>query len=195
MIGKIRGNLVEVSGNLGLLETVSGVFYEVYLPASLISSLLPTPLEIYTYLHVREDAQILFGFAGKREHDLFILLLSVSGVGPKTAFSISSFFKSDELIQAIRNNDVTFISRVPGLGKKTAMKIILELAPKLHSEFSFEKMQVSEDDKTVIDALVSLGFKTQEAKDILQKLPSDLTMEQKITEGIKLATAPRKPKS
>ncbi len=188
MIGKIKGDLVEIESNIGLIETTSGVFYQVFLPSSLLSDQLPSPIEIYTYLHVREDAMILFGFETKHQHDVYKMLLTVPSVGPKTAYTVISFAPVDALISAIKNNDVNFFSRIPGLGKKTSMKIILELASKLESEFKMTQMYFSDDEKTVIDALVSLGFKTQEAKDILQKISKDLTVEQKIKEGLRLGT-------
>jgi Holliday junction DNA helicase RuvA len=189
MIGKIKGTLTEIDNNVGLIETSGGVFYQVYLTASLAGHMqLPAPLEIYTYLHVREDAMILFGFETKQQHDVYKMLLTVPGVGPKTAFSVISFAPVNDLIAAIKENDVAFFSRVPGLGKKTAMKIILELASKLESEFKMTQMYFTDDDKTVIDALVALGFKTQEAKDLLQKMPKDLSVEERIKEGLRLGS-------
>ncbi len=189
MIGKIKGTLVELHQNQGLVETKSGVFYQVYLPPQLLSLQLPKEVEIYTYLQVRDDALILFGFETKNQHDLFTMLLSVSGVGPKTAFSLISFTSSDELLSAVRNNDVAYFSKVPGLGKKTAMKIILELSTKLKSEFQMKNMYDSEEDKTVIDALISLGFSTQQARETFNKVPRDLSVEEKIKEGLRIATA------
>jgi Holliday junction DNA helicase RuvA len=188
MIGKIKGTLVEIESNVGLIETKSGVFYQVFLPSSLLGTLLPSTIEIYTYLHVREDAMILFGFETKKQHDVYKMLLTVPSVGPKTAYTVISFSPVEDLLSAIKANDVNFFSRIPGLGKKTAMKIILELASKLESEFKMTQMYYSDEDKTVVDALVSLGFKTQEARDIFQKLPKDLSIEQKIKEGLKLGS-------
>lgn len=189
MIGKIKGKLVELAQNQGLIETSGGVFYQVYLPPQLLSFSLPKEVEIYTYLQVRDDALILFGFETKSQHDLFTMLLSVSGVGPKTAFSLISFTSEDELLSAVRNNDVTYFSKVPGLGKKTAMKIILELSTKLKTEFQMKQMYVSEEDKTVIDALISLGFSSQQARETFQKIPRDLSVEEKIKQGLRIATA------
>lgn len=187
MIGKIKGTLVEVENNTGLIQTSGGVFYEVFLPTSLLSS-INQELEIYTYLNVRDDALILFGFKAKQEYHLFKLLLSVSGVGPKTAFTITSFSNSKDLINAVTSNNIDYFSKIPGLGKKTAMKIILELSQKLDQEFKLEKMYLSEDEKTVVDVLVSLGFKNQEAKNILSQLPKDLSLEDKIKEALRKTT-------
>lgn len=192
MIGKIKGLLSEIDSTTGLIETPSGVFYKVFLPTSLLLVQTPIKVELYTYLQVREDALVLFGFEHKRDHDLFIMLLSVSGVGPKTAYTVSSNSKPDALIQAVRENNIDYFTKIPGLGKKTAMKILLELSQKMKGEFQLEKMYLSEDDTTVIDALVSLGFKSQDARNILSKIPKELSVEEKIKEGIKIATQKKK---
>lgn len=186
MIGKLKGKLVEIDNNIGLIETSGGVFYEVFLTPSLISLTPPkSPIELYTYLQVREDALILFGFQTKKEHEFFKLLLSVQGVGPKTAYSVISFTKIDEVYAAVKENNVDYFTRIPGLGKKTAMKIILEISQKIKSEFNLQSMYLSEDDKTVVDALVSLGYKSIEAKKLLQKIPKNLSIEEKIKHALK----------
>ncbi len=193
MIGKIKGKLTELDGNTGLIETSSGLSYEVFLTANALSkNKINSVLEIYTYLQIREDAHVLFGFETKNEHKLFKMLLSVPGVGPRTAFSVVSFSKEEELLLAVRENDISYFERVPGLGKKTAMKILLELSHKLNSEFELKKMYLSEKDKTVIDALVSLGFKTHEARKIFSKIPTNLTLEEKIRASLRLITPDKK---
>jgi Holliday junction DNA helicase RuvA len=187
MIGRIKGTLVEVEGNVGLIETASGVFYEVYLTTSLLASHFPpSPIEVRTYLHVREDILRLFGFKTNSEYKLFTMLLDVPGVGPKSAFSIISFTKIDELVAAIKTNDAKYFTKIPGLGKKTALKIILELATKFDSEFTYKEVHLSEEDKTAVEALVALGFKATDVKMSLEKLPQDLGIEEKIRESIKL---------
>jgi Holliday junction DNA helicase RuvA len=187
MIGKLKGKLVEVDKNVGLIETSGGVFYQVFLPTSLLSSIInyPSSIEIYTYLQVRDDALVLFGFETKQQHDFFLLLLTVSGVGPKTAFTVISALKTEEIIRAVTSNEVDAL-KVPGLGRKTAMKIILELSSKLKSDFDMSKMVLSDDDQTVVSALVSLGYKSHDAKKIVSKLHKNLTIEEKIKEALKL---------
>lgn len=189
MIGKIKGTLSEIEGNLGLIETTGGVFYQVFLTSNLLAAVIPSPIEIYTYLQVREDALVLFGFKTKDEYKLFQLLLSVSGVGPKTAYGIVSALKVEDLLTSIKSNDVDALTKVPGLGRKTAMKIILELSQKLKQDFNMEKMFISEDDKTVVEALVALGYKSQDAKLILKKIAPDLSVEDKIKEGLRIRTS------
>jgi len=193
MIAKLKGTFSEVDGNKGLIETTNGVFYEVFLTPKLLATSLPgSEIELYTHLQVREDAHILFGFSNKNEKKLFELLVAISGVGPKTAYGVISFSSDEELFAAVRSNDVDFFSKVPGLGRKTAMKIILDLSQKLKSEFQMEKMYVSDDDKLVIDALVSLGFKSQDAKKVFSKLPKDLSVEEKIQQAIRQVSNPKK---
>lgn len=186
MIGKIKGKLVEVENNIGLIETTCGVYYQVYLPQQLISFELPYFIELYTFLHAKEDTFILYGFADKKELDFFKLLLTVPNVGPKTAFTVISYSKIEELVKAVKNNDIDFFSQIPSLGKKTAMKIILEISQKLKSEFKIEKMYLTHEDKMIIDALVSLGFGLNEAKKVIPKLPKKFSIEKRIKEALKM---------
>ncbi|MFN4212649.1 MAG: Holliday junction branch migration protein RuvA [Microgenomates group bacterium] len=187
MIGKLKGKLVEVENNVGLIETAGGVSYQVHLPSFLTANLqLPAPVEIYTYLQVREDALILFGFSTKTHLNFFKMLLSVPNIGPKTAFNVVCFSDIDKLITAVKENNIDFFNQIPGLGKKTAMKIILELSQKLKTEFEFDKMYLTEDDKMVVDALVSLGFKTFEAKKVIFQIPKNLSVEERIKKALKM---------
>lgn len=187
MIGRLKGTLTEVDGNIGLIETSGGVYYQVFLTSTLLTRCIPPDsIDIYTYLNVREDALTLFGFEDKKEYRLFTLLIGVPGVGPKTAFGIVSFSKVNDFVTAIKANDASYFTRIPGLGKKTALKIILELSAKFESEFTFEQTFVSEEDTVVIEALTSLGFKAGDAKEILNKIEKTKSTEEKITEGIRL---------
>lgn len=186
MIGKLKGTLVEREGNLALIETTGGVFYEAYITNHLLTSvMLPSVVELYTFLNVREDALTLFAFETKQEYKMFKMLLDVPGVGPKSAFSIVSSSKNEELINAVKKQDATFLTRIPGLGKKTALKILLELSAKMNTEFQLEPTAQSEEDQTVIDALTSLGFKASDITKILPKIAELSSVEEKITEGIR----------
>jgi len=189
MIGKIKGKLAEIEGNIGYIETTAGIFYRLFLTPAIISdNPVLSEVEFYTYLQVRDDALVLFGFETKNQYQFFKLLLTVSGVGPKTAYLVISFSKIDELITAIKDNNVDFFTRIPGLGKKTSMKIILELSQKLKAEFVFEKMSLSDDDQTVIAALSSLGFNNNESRKILTRIDKSLSIEEKIKKSIQLLT-------
>lgn len=187
MIGKIKGILAEIDGTVGLIETSTGIYYNVFLPPSILTTHIPpAEVEVITYLHVREDALILFGFKTKNEHKLFHLLLDVNGVGAKSAFTIISHSKTDEIIAAVRDQDIKYFTRIPGLGKKTAMKIMLELSQKFKAEFKFEQPLETAEDKMVIDALSSLGFRVAESRKVLEKIPTDLEVEQRVKKAIQI---------
>lgn len=186
MIGKIKGNLSEINGNLGLIETGAGIFYEVFLtPTAITQNKIKQEIEIYTYLQVREDEWRLYGFQTKKELQLFKLLLTVSGVGPKTAFTVISFTNTEEITEAIKKNDFSSLQKIPGLGKKTAMKIIVEIAEKLKTEVELDKLFVTEEDKNALDALVALGYKMAEARQLLSKIDRTLPLEEKIKQALK----------
>ena len=139
MIGKIKGILMELDGNSGLIETKSGLFYQVNLTPSIINNhKADKNLEIYTYLQVREDALVLFGFESKKEYDFFKLLLAVSGVGPKTAFSVISFAKIDDLTKAVKENNSDYFIKIRQL-LATRLSIIEILDFKNHEVFNIEE--------------------------------------------------------
>lgn len=190
MIRKIKGTLCEVDTNLGLIETNSGVFYEVRLTDSILTSHVPPcEIEVYTYLQVREDALNLFGFKDNSEYKIFLLLLGVPGVGPKTAFGLISKVEIDDFISAVQSNNLSFFSKIPGLGKKTSLKIILELSEKFNSEFKFNQTKLSESDKDIVDALKSLGFKVENFDNILSKLDVEKSTEARITDAIRILSS------
>ncbi len=186
MIAKIKGVLTETDQNIGIIETAGGISYQLYLTPQILSkNPVGSSVDIYTYLQVREDAQVLFGFESKQQFRFFTLLLSVSGVGPKTAYGIISYVNVNELIEAARTNNVDFYSHIPGLGKKTAMKILLELSQRANKGFSFDAFYISDEDKIVIDTLTTLGLSSLEAKNLLGKLPKNLSVEEKVKSALK----------
>lgn len=189
MIGKIKGVVSEIEGNIGLIETASGLFYRVFLTPEIVGRYgVGSPLEIYTYLHVKEDGLTLFGFEDKNKYTLFTMLLSTDGVGPKLAFTIISFTNATQIIEAVTNSDLSFFSGIPGIGKKTAQKILLELSGKFNSEFVLSTAILSAEDKTVVDALVSLGFDKRQAHGVIDKLDKGISLELKIKQSIQLLT-------
>lgn len=187
MIGKITGTLIETSGTTGYIETASGLTYLVHIPPRFISHTNTSEqITLYTHLHVREDALVLYGFEQHKIYTLFLDLISISGVGPKAGFTISSYLSYEEISQAILTNDVDTLTRVPGLGKKTAMKIILELSQKMKRNIDISDISVSDDDQTIIDTLLALGFESQKVRTVTRKLPDDISLEEKIKEAIRL---------
>lgn len=185
MIGKIKGTLTEVDLHEGIIMTASGIGYRIYLTPKLLSLPTPSDFEIYTYHQIREDAQVLYGFESKQEHQFFTLLLTVDGVGPKTAYTVISQLTPSQVFEAVRANDVTALTKVSGLGKKTAQKIILELSNKFKTGFDLEKVKEIEVDEEAVLALSALGYSKADAKKMLEKVDSSLSLTEKVTSALK----------
>lgn len=191
MIAQLTGTSIRIHKNPIVLD-VHGVGYAVHVPQKLLTTVTKDQkLTIYTHTHVREDTLQLFGFSTEEELALFDLLLTVSGIGPKTALSVL-----DRGVSAIRNaivsSDVEFFMTVPRLGKKNAQKIIIELKSKLGST---SELDLSKDDsgdtKQIIDALISMGFDRKEARETIQRLPDNGSLEQKVKSALQLLGKPR----
>ena len=186
MIGRIRGILSERLAP-EILVDVAGVFYEVHVPMSTVYQLPAVGREVslHTHLVVREDAHLLYGFFTLQERQMFRSLIKVSGVGPKMALTILSGMAVDEFVRTIRVNDIAGLTRMPGIGRKTAERLIVEMKDRL-SEWGSE-LQVTFPDASVgagagdramsqeaETALISLGYKPQEAaRMIAQVLKAD----------------------
>ena len=164
MIGSLKGILARKAPD-GVLVDVAGVGYEVRVPLSTLSDLPPEgeSVHLHIYTHVRDDAILLFGFAAQGEKKVFTTLLGVTGVGPKLALSILSGIKADEFASAVEAEDIALLSSVPGLGKKTANRIVLELKGKLpRAEASVDTVSMDS-----ISALVNLGYKRSMASEVV----------------------------
>lgn len=185
MIGKLKGSLTEVDGSEGIIMTSAGVGYRVYLSPALLSLVPPREVEIYTYHQVREDAHILYGFETKQQYQFYTLLLTVDGVGPKTAFTVISHLSPAQIFEAVRANDVNSLTKVSGLGKKTATKIILELSSKFKTGFDLEKVKQVEVDEEAVMALQALGYTKADAKDMLKNIDASLPLTDKIRSVLK----------
>lgn len=176
MIGRLTGKLLEKNPP-GLLLDVHGVGYEVEAPMSTFYSLPGTgdAVSLFTHLVVREDAQLLFGFATALERSLFRSLLKVNGVGAKVALSILSGMSVDEFLSCVARKDVAALVRVPGIGKKTAERLLVELKDKVDSiEGGLPASGGLLDDSAstrqqATEALEALGYKNAEAKRLLDK--------------------------
>jgi Holliday junction DNA helicase RuvA len=168
MIASLRGKLISKRPD-GVVVEVGGVGYSVSVPLSILSSLPDEASEVFlfTYLHVREDILQLFGFRSEEEKRIFTTLIGVSGIGPKIALSILSTIPTDTFYGLVHSEDVEALCRVPGLGKKTAQRIILELREKLPALTLKEKKDVIYDD--TLSALVNLGYKKNVAQDALDR--------------------------
>lgn len=196
MIGYIKGELAEVKENYIVLET-GNIGYEIIMPASAILEMPPrkSTVKIYTYLHVREDVLCLFGFLAKDDLEMFRLLITVNGIGPKGAIGILSGITVDEITFAILAEDAKAIAKAPGIGPKTASKIILELKDKLKLETAFEQKLKNQADKhdaesiygkreETIQALVALGYSSTDAYKIITQI--DITEEMTTEDLLKL---------
>lgn len=170
MIGYLKGKILSLSKESVLLETASGVGFEVLLTGSAFSSLYgKTEGELYTYLQVREDGVSLFGFSSVAEKEMFLKLISVSGVGPKLGIAVLSGLNVGDIAAAIATNDIKRLSAVKGMGKKTAERIILELREKItFSEMPAEEpikaVPVTGADEDAVVALMTLGFTRSESQ-------------------------------
>ena len=184
MIGMLKGKVVATTDS-SLIVDVSGVGYKVAVPKNLhLSS--KEEVTVYTHTHVREDLLELYGFGSLEDLKLFELLISVSGVGCKSAIGVFSLGKRGEIIKAIQTADATFFTSVPRLGKKNAQKIIIELKNKLGGT---EDLVLSENpaDTDTLDALQSFGFTEYEASSALRKIDNDsLTTPEKIKAALKI---------
>ena len=132
MISRLRGALVEIEGNVLLLD-VGGVGYEVEVSANVLGAAprVGTELTLYTHFVVREDAQLLFGFCDKNERDLYRTYIRINGVGPKMGLALISSIDPSTLSQAVQNNEVGVLTKVPGVGKKTAERLMVELKSRI----------------------------------------------------------------
>ncbi len=160
MIAHLRGKLLSKHPNAVVVET-GGVGYEVIISIPTFSGLpaLGAEVALFIHTHVREDALALFGFLKVEDKQLFEKLLSVSGIGPKLAITILSGMSSDAMVAAIRGNNVALLTRIPGIGKKTAERMVLELRDKLDSFGTPEAMAAATPvEEDVISALVNLGY-------------------------------------
>lgn len=215
MIGSIKGNVLSVSAPYALLETASGVGYELelsILDCQSLSALINNSVRIFTHLSIREDAHILFGFLNLESRQCFRKLIKVSGIGPKTALAVLSSLSIKEFLYAVTNSDVRALRSVPGIGKKVAERMLLELKDKIDINELFlsadNKMQVSNISdgyiehptdllaqelsstglysvrSDIITALLGLGYAEKDARKVVNSLPADI---EDVTVGVKQA--------
>ena len=186
MIGRLTGTLLEKSPPPVLVDC-HGVGYEVDVPMSTFYNLpaLGEPVSLLTHLAVREDAHQLFGFASEQERTAFRQLIRISGVGARTALSILSGLSVADLAQAITLQESARLVKVPGIGKKTAERLLLELKGKLGAELPSASGSGAQTDtqRAIEQALLALGYSEKEAQAALKGLPADVT----VSDGIKQA--------
>ncbi len=184
MIGKLTGILAERNPPQVVIDC-NGVGYEVDVPMSTFYNLPQAGerVSLLTHFVVREDAQILYGFTTAAERSAFRQLIKISGVGPRTALSVLSGMSVTELAQAITFQEGGRLVKVPGIGKKTAERLLLELKGKLGADVGSPAHAASDAQADILQALVALGYSDKEASAALKALPADVG----VSDGIKLA--------
>jgi len=194
MIGRLTGLMLEKQPPLVLVD-VQGVGYEINVPMSTFYNLpaVGVKVTLHTYLVVREDVHLLFGFATEAERQVFRQLVKISGVGARTALAILSGLSVSDLHQAVAAQDSRQIIKIPGIGKKTAERLLLELRDKLSStmvgiDSSLTSSKVRGD---VLNALLSLGYNDREASWAIKQLPSDVAVSEGIRQALKLLSKER----
>ena len=188
MIGRISGILLDKTPPLALIDC-NGVGYECEVPMSTFY-LLPQvgdKVTLLTHFVVREDAQLLFGFGTHQERLMFRQLLKVNGIGAKSALAILSGLSIDELIQAVSLQEAGLLTRVPGIGKKTAERLLLELKDKftLDSALSIKGSGISSISQDVLNALIALGYNERESLNAVKSLDANLTVNDGIKQALK----------
>lgn len=185
MIGRLHGKLIEKTPPQVLVD-VGGVGYEVDVPMSTFCNLPAEDSEITLLTHfiVREDAQLLYGFATAAERQTFRALIRISGVGPRIALAVLSGMSTQDLADAVEQGNATLLTRVPGIGKKTADRLVLELKGKLAGNaFAPAGGAASAAQADILSALMALGYSEREAQASVRALPAEVT----VSEGIRLA--------
>ena len=190
MISQLTGSIIDKQPPLIVID-VNGVGYEVFVSMQTFYGLPATgeKVRIYTQMVVREDAHLLFGFGNTIERETFRLLIKVSGIGAKTALGILSVLSSDDLARAIADEDITVLSSVPGIGKKTAERLALELRGKLSVAgavpMATDGLFAAEPDASddILSTLLALGYNEREAKAACKGLPAGCD----VSEGVRLA--------
>ena len=181
MISFLRGTYAGLDGDKAVID-VNGVGFAVGMSMRALSRMPEKGgrAQVYTHLQVREDDMSLYGFLSEAERDLFLKLVGVSGVGPRMALAALSTFETSQLVHAIMTEDVTAVSRIPGVGKKTASRIVLELKGALEKTMSAEELPLAEGNPQlvtatisagVVEALISMGFTTAEVRTAMEGAP------------------------
>ncbi|CAN4276496.1 RuvA Holliday junction resolvasome, DNA-binding subunit [Methylophilaceae bacterium] len=192
MIGRLNGILIEKAPPQVVIDC-AGVGYEVEVPMSTFYNLpeIGAKVQLLTYMVVREDAQLLYGFGSEQEKSTFKQLLKVNGIGAKSALSILSGVSIEDLIQAVNLQEVVMLTRIPGIGKKTAERLLLELKDKFSINgisgvgATLPKSATSD----ILNALLALGYNEKEALATIKLLPKELTVSEGIRQALKLLSS------
>ncbi len=195
MIGSVRGEVLERSAAGEVLVEVGGVGYRALVPLSAVSTLEPgAAAMLFTHLHVRDDTMVLFGFPTRDERDTFEVLIGANGVGPKLALAILSVHSPGVLRRALVDDDLDALTLVPGVGKRTAQRLMIELKARLEVPALEHADAVSAPPSSraeVRAALSGLGYQSDEVRDVLAQLPDDGSVEELLRDALKLLAVTR----
>lgn len=184
MIGSLRGKIISKTDKFLIIET-AGVGYRVSVSPDVLSKAPATDGDIFLFIHthVREDSLDLYGFLGEEDLNFFEMLLGVSGIGPRSALAILGIASIETLRRAIGTGDTSYLTKISGIGKKTAERIVIELRDKMGEEKTGPSLQGELD---ALEALKSLGYSQNEARDALKKVSPDTDTNAKIREALKI---------
>lgn len=175
MIAYVRGKLLQKKPGEVVVET-NGVGYSLLIPLSTYFKLgeVGSTVELQAYTHLTENSLILFGFFSQEEKNLFLKLINISGIGPKLALNILSGIEPSELEEAVKCTNVSRISMIPGIGKKTALRVVMELSDKIEKKEKVLSKKESKEREDLISALVNLGFRRKESEQVVDLTLSSL---------------------
>ncbi|OIO29333.1 Holliday junction DNA helicase RuvA [Candidatus Nomurabacteria bacterium CG1_02_31_12] len=191
MIGSIKGKIILKTDKFIIVET-TGVGYKINISPDTLSKFKKKDEEVFlwTHTHVREDILDLYGFLNREELEFFEMLINVSGIGPKGALSVLGVASIETLKRAISTSDTAYLTKVSGIGKKTAEKIIIELRDKMQNKTGEKMTDASlRDELDALEALKSLGYSQNEAREALKNVSSDANTNIKIREALKLLSS------
>jgi len=194
VIGSVRGSVIERHTSGEVVVEVGGVGYRVLVPLGALTQLDPgAPAFLFTHLHVREDAMLLYGFPTRDERDTFEVLIGTTGVGPKLGLAMLSVHSPSSLRRALVDDDLGALTLVPGVGKRTAQRLLVELKSRLEvPDLDLaEGTSVPSARSEVRDALGGLGYSPDEVRDVVSQLDDDGTVEDLLREALKLLAVAR----
>jgi len=190
MIAYLKGRLIQKAPNQIVID-VNGVGYCAFIPLSTFFKLGEEnePVELYVYTHLSDSALALYGFSTEEERELFLKLISISGIGPKLALNVLSGMEPAELKEAVQESNVARIARIPGIGKKTALRIAMEMQEKLEKKEKLLSGRGAQEREDLISALLNLGFRRREVEgtveDALRRLTPEAGFEKLLRECLR----------
>lgn len=180
MIARITGTILEQQEKAVIIET-NGIGYLVYTPSHWAPGITAT---MHTHLVIREDSQELYGFSTPEEKSLFTILIGVSGIGPKTGLAVLALYPIGTIVGLIKRGDAKAIALVPGIGKKTAEKVVIDLKDKLESFTTLSNSPISSTQNDLIETLLSLGYRDQAIQQVIGTIDTTLPLASQIREAL-----------